>query len=311
MMKKIPVIATIAHAYRFVFQDFLAIIRVMWVTWALLLAVMLLARGPMTAFNLAMASHDFSLMQGQWTWITVFYLATFVAMFIQMTGLTQLALGQKTGSPYFYFSLAKPVWRLIGATLLVMLALIAVAIAYALVAAALGWLLRMALTAYASQIMGRAVTGILILIAVAIAYGGFIYCAVRFFFLLAPVTLAEERIGLNRAWTLTKANFWRCFLIMLSILVPFCAIEIAGLLALAGPLPLLPHGNSAVALAALREAQRGWQFSSATRMQHYWYLTYPLAGILGAIFYGLSCAAQAFAYRALTDGEASAPVAGD
>jgi hypothetical protein len=308
-MKKIPVIATIAHAYRFAFHDFIAIIRVMWVTWALFIAVMLLARGPMMTFNLAMASHDFTLMRGQWTWMVVFYLATFIAIFIQTTGLTQLALGQKTGSPYFYFSLAKPVWRLIGATLLVMLALIAVAIAYTLVAAASGWLLRMALTAYASQIVGSAVTGILILIALAIAYCGFIYCAVRFFFLLAPVTLAEERISLNRAWTLTKRNFWRCFLIMLSILVPFCAIEIAGLFALAGPMPLLPHGNSAAAFAALREAQRAWQFSSTMRMQHYWYLTYPLAGILGAIFYGLSCGAQAFAYRALT--QASAPVAGD
>jgi hypothetical protein len=44
---------------------------------------------------------------------------------------------------------------------------------------------------------------------------------------------------------------------------------------------------------------------------HYWYLTYPLGIAIMVVFYGLAMGGPCFAYRALTEGEASAPIAAD
>ena len=41
----------------------------------------------------------------------------------------------------------------------------------------------------------------------------------------------------------------------------------------------------------------------------HWYIAYPLALVFVVVFYGLAVGAQCFAYRALTEGEASAPIA--
>ncbi|HMH65647.1 MAG TPA: hypothetical protein VK515_08680, partial [Rhizomicrobium sp.] len=99
--------------------------------------------------------------------------------------------------------------------------------------------------------------------------------------------------------------------VILSILIPFCVIEIGGLLALAGPMPLLPAGHAPAQLAAFQAAQRAWHMTSTLQMQRLWFITYPLAGLLTALFYGLSCGAQVFAYRTLTQDEGLAPIAGD
>jgi hypothetical protein len=46
-------------------------------------------------------------------------------------------------------------------------------------------------------------------------------------------------------------------------------------------------------------------------MYHYWYISFPLTIVFVVLFYGLCTGAQCFAYRSLTDGEASGPVAAD
>ncbi|MBW8707683.1 MAG: hypothetical protein JF627_00165, partial [Alphaproteobacteria bacterium] len=299
MKRKIPVGATIAHAYRFAFREFIPIIRIMWLPYVLLIAAALLLRRPMAAFNVATATHDFGLIRAELGWVILFYLVTFLAIFMQMTGLTQLALGQPTGSRYFYFSLAKPLWRMIGGVLLAMLSLLAVTITYILAVLLLGFLLRMALTAYAPA-AATVVLTLLALVAMLVGYCAFIYAFVRFVFVLVPVIVAESRIGVSRAWTLTRGNFWRGFLILLSILVPFAVIEIGGLLAIAGPMPFMPAGNTPAQLEAYHAAQKAWQAASAVHIQHLWYVIYPVSAVLTALFYGLTCAAQAFAYRKLT-----------
>jgi hypothetical protein len=44
-------------------------------------------------------------------------------------------------------------------------------------------------------------------------------------------------------------------------------------------------------------------------MANRWYLTLPLSGALMLFQLGAGCAAQVFAYRALTENENSAPIA--
>jgi hypothetical protein len=43
----------------------------------------------------------------------------------------------------------------------------------------------------------------------------------RLFFFIAPVVVAEEQIGLVRAWELGGGNFWRMFATAFVVFVPF------------------------------------------------------------------------------------------
>jgi hypothetical protein len=309
-MIKIPVGKTIAHAYGFAFQNFLAIIAVMWPAWVLMVGIMLLLRGDIAALTQASATHDFSRLQGHWAPLLLAYLVILVLLFVQIAGITRLSLGLPMPSRYYYFSLGKPVWRLIGAALLTIIAMAAVLIVYAVVIFVLGLAIRIFLHDRSST-LANAIMALLAALAFLVGYCGVIFMMARFFFLLAPVVVAEETANIGRAWLLTNRNFWRMFLIILSILLPLCAIEIAGILALAGPMPLMPRGNAPEQLLAFRQAQQAWQLAYASRSQTYWYLIYPAWALLSVLMYGVSCAAQAFAYRALTEGEVSTPVAAD
>ena len=309
-MTKIPVGKTIAHAYKFTFQNFLTIISVMWPAWVLIVGIMFLLRGDLAALTHASATRDFSQLRGHWGPLLLAYLVILVLLFMQIAGLTRLSLGLPMPSRYYYFSLGKPVWRLIGAVLLTIIAIAAVLIAYVLVIFVLGLVTRIFLHDQ-SSVLAKAILGLLAALAFLAGYCGVIFMTARFFFLLTPVVVAEETINIGRAWLLTNRNFWRMFLIILSILLPFCMIEIAGIMALAGPMPLVPQGSAPEQLLAFRQAQQAWQLSYALKTQTYWYLIYPAWALLSVLLYGVSCAAQAFAYRALTENEASAPVAAD
>lgn len=46
-------------------------------------------------------------------------------------------------------------------------------------------------------------------------------------------------------------------------------------------------------------------------LSHYWYVAYPVSIIVLVLFYGIYISAPCFAWRALTDDEASVPVAAD
>jgi hypothetical protein len=54
---------------------------------------------------------------------------------------------------------------------------------------------------------------------------GFLYVIFRWSFFIAPVVVAEGRIGLGRAWQLGRGNFWRIFAILLIVSLP---ISVAG-----------------------------------------------------------------------------------
>jgi hypothetical protein len=307
-MTKIPVGKTIAHAYRFTFQNFVPIICVMWPAWVLMAVIMFFMRGDFVALTQASATRNFTLLQGHLGRLLLSYLVIFVLLFMQITGLTRLSLGLPMPSRHYYFSLGKPVWRLIGAVLLTVLAIAAVVAVYALAIFVLGLVAAVFLHGQTAG-AAKAIVALLTVLALLIAYCGMIFMVARFFFLLAPVVVAEESINIGRAWLLTNRNFWRIFLIVLSIVVPFGVIEVAGLMALAGPMPLLPQGNSPDQLLAFQQAQRAWQLSYMSRMFDYWYLVFPAGALLSVLIYGVSCAAQAFAYRQLTLGEALTPVA--
>jgi hypothetical protein len=69
---------------------------------------------------------------------------------------------------------------------------------------------------------GLAVAGLIVLWLVELCV--FVYASVRLIYFLPAVVVAEERIGLGRAWALGGGNFWRIVLVFVVSVVPVAII---------------------------------------------------------------------------------------
>lgn len=311
-MQKIPVGATIAQAYRFAFGDFIRILGVMWPAMLLMWLPSLLMRQRMMTLSLQMAARDYSSLRELWPLIALLYLTAFVLIFMQVIGIAQLALERHKGPAWFYFSLGKPVWRLIGSFLLLFVALIVGWIVILVGGLIVGFLLGLIGKAVNNAAFGM-VTAALIGLAFVVLWCGYFYSVVRLTFLLTPVVAAgEEGFALGRSWTIGKGNFWRMFGVLLATLGPFIILEIAfvfGIMFRGVPFP--PPHPTAVQTAVYQAALNARMLELMNGMNHYWYIAYPLTIAVVVVFYGLCTGAQCFAYRALTRGDTSVPVAAD
>jgi hypothetical protein len=300
-MSKIPVGATIAHAYRFAFRDFFRILGVMWLTMAIMWLPGLLLQSRMTG----LATHDPAMLRQMLPFFIPFYLLALLLMSMQFIGLARLALGLHRGPAWIYFSLGKPVWRLIGSILLLVVAMI------------VGWLIALLGTLLIGFLLGlvakaanfpplTATIAFVIAIGIIAVWCGYFYCLIRLTFLLLPV-IADERPGLalGEAWTLGKGNFWRMFAVLLVIMLPFLILEGIMFLWLFHGVPF-PHAPATTEqTASFQAALNAHMVTMVNGISHYWYLIYPVAVVFTVILYGMAVAAQCFAYRSL------APVAGD
>jgi hypothetical protein len=228
------------------------------------------------------------------------YLIVLILFFAQIATVTKVALGKRRQIPLIDFPFGKDMWRLLGAFIVAGLAIAAMLIAFALVSGALGFLL-------GAMGAGKTMLAIFVGLLFMIGYGGAIFVTFRFLFLLAPVNIAEQRLGIGRAWQLSQGNFWRSFLIVLCILLPMIVVEYAAIFAAIG-LPPMPHGEGPQAFEARRME---WNIAIMQAVVTYWYIALPLLALLMVLYIGTCCGAQAFAYRTLTEGEASSPVAAD
>lgn len=304
-MKKIPVGATIAQAYGFAFSRFPSVFRVLWLPMLLAWIPSLALQSRLQALSAGMMAHDISAIAQLWTILLPLYLFIFVLMCMQAIGVLRLVLGQQQPS-WFYFSLGRPVWRLFGNVLLMIL----IAFLGILAAVLAGLLVNFLLDAIAKAANFPALTATLHFISaisfIAIWCAWF-YCFVRLTFLLAPViATGEPGMALGRAWTLGKGNFWRMFAVLLSFLLPFFILEVAlvfGMMFRGISFP--PPHPSAEQQAAFHAAMQARQAEMAGAIYHYWYISFPLLVVVMVLFYGLSAAAQAFAWRAVTSDEVS------
>ncbi len=286
-MTKIPVGATIAHAYRFAFGNALAVLKAIWMPLLAQLAVISLAAKQMLPILVATQSHDPSVagligpLLLTFPFLMIFFSAEFAAA-------TQLALGRPRS--WLDLPFGKRTWFLLGGFLAATGAIIAVALAAILAA----WLLTFVLGILLKTMPGvRLAVAILL---VAIFFCGLIFIAMRFLFLLAPVNISEQRLGVQRAWELSAGNFWRIFLITLAIAAPVGVINYAYGIALAGWPPILVGAGQ----DAQRAAETAWRIRQMTAMIDRWYLTLPLGALMTLFQFGAGCSAQVFAYRVRT-----------
>jgi hypothetical protein len=306
-MKNIPVGPAIVHAYRFAFGEFPALVRVAWLPLGITLILNIVLAPQMMALSRGLPTRDFSGVTMAWWLLAPLYVVAMIAAFMQFTAIFQFALGrpEATQHRWFYFSLERPLWRMIGAFLLLALTMAALAVVYLLAVIAVGLLFGAGFRlAHMSDSAIRTVAGLDVLLAFAAGYCGGIYCAVRFGFLLFPATIALERVALFQSWLTSHHNFWRMFGISLAVFLPVLAAMLLALYLL-GAFPAIPRGVSNAQIAALQAAASTAMFA---RMQSYWYLYYPANAALSLVVAGLAAGAQSFAWRALTDETTSNPL---
>jgi hypothetical protein len=290
-MDKIPVGATVARAYNFAFGQFFKILGIMWLPWAIVAALGFLMFRQSTAFMTAAAGGGSPEAGSVLLLLIPFYIVMIVLIAMQMVGITEEVLGRRRGSPYFYFNIGRSLWLTAASFLLLMVAIILGGIAVGIV---VGLLSALVLTAGA----GGALVAMLAIIA---AYCGLIFVMVRLSFLIVPVVVAEDRMGLPRAWALSRGNFWRIFVILLAVIGPAIILELVFVFGFLfhGMPPIVPAGSSPAQQQAAQAAVQAWSAGIASRMTGFWYITYPLFLVFMVIFYGLIASSEAFAYRAL------------
>jgi hypothetical protein len=299
MTGKIPVGATVTRAYRFAFMNIVNNLGAIWLPVVLLWVVSLFLFLPLTNATPQIANDPGALLRLAPRFI-LFGFAALVLVTAQVAPLTKEALGLRTGNAFLQFPFGAATWRLLASYLLLCLAIVAVYVAI-LIATLIGGL---ALGLAASSGKGAATTlvvGIVGFLGIVAAFCAIIYIVVRLSFLIAPVVVAERRISLMRAWLLTHGNFWRIFIILLSVVIPFIILDFAYIYAIYGAniFPPVSALGSAQALSGWQTHQQQSALVTMRWSQQHWYIVYPLGLFFGLILYGLFAGISVFAYRSL------------
>jgi hypothetical protein len=287
---KIPVGKTLEAAFTFGFRNFLSILGTVWfpalVAIALIGGIALLAFAGMhgnfpdpkldpIGFTHAMV-HLGGLMG--WVWIVFIVIGAMIQV-----GLLRKALGLHPGPVFIYFSLGADVWRMIGAMFLIFLIMIGLCIA-AVVAGFAAYGIAHVATGEPGSYWIASLAGIVL-------FCIYIYIAVRISYFVPVVVVAENHIGIGRAWSLAAGNFWRIFAIVIVISL---AVNIAaGMLQSAFAPPFMMTFSQPVDPS---EFLRNYM--------HYLSSAGPIIGLVSllqmVLLYGLLAGAAANAYRAVT-----------
>ena len=214
-MNKIPVGETVSGAYSFAFTKILSVLGVFWLPY-LLFGVIVAAAvhflAPGLPSQIMHGPWDLSLAMSFRRVSGIIFLVGILASAMVTVGLQRKALGLHPGPMFFFFSLGAPVWLLIVAYILAILVIIFVVAITVGVCVAV-W--------FAAGHIGSP-AGAVALRAIAIIAGvcWLIYLEVRLLFFLPAVVVAENTIGLGRAWTLAGGIFWRIIGVLIVVFLP-------------------------------------------------------------------------------------------
>jgi hypothetical protein len=233
-MAKIPLERTIESAYRFGFTKFLSVLGVLWlpalIVCALAVGVVYLTWGDIAHWHslrsMTVMTDDgrpspetmeaiFLAVASVMRFASLIVLVALIARAMVTVGVLRKALGLHEGPVFVYFSLAAPVWRMVGAMILAMLIVFGVAIALSIAVAIV-----FGATAYVPEGAAWALRAL----AIVVAALWMIYMCFRLFFFLPAVVVAESRIGIGRAWSLGGGNFWRMFIVLIAVFLPIAIV---------------------------------------------------------------------------------------
>ncbi|HEY2070864.1 MAG TPA: hypothetical protein VGG48_15020 [Rhizomicrobium sp.] len=288
-MNKIPVGDTIAEAYSFTFGSLGVIIGLIW------LPMVLIAVGGFTANLIYTRVMDAAVAEGRigaqgQAAIAMFAWSMFAMLLysIVIVAVTRQALGLRKGPALFHFALGTLEFRSFVALL---------GFAIVMCVFAFGILLVFVSLFYAGSQAGGVGLGLVAAYLALIAGIGFlIYIGARLGFLLFATVVAEEKGGLQRAWTLSQGNFWRIFLIGLATIGPLLFINDIIYYQIVGAQIFENIMKLATSPALQDTINRQNSQLIAERMPYIMGLSLLLAPFSA----GLSLGGPAFAYRALT-----------
>ncbi|HWD29168.1 MAG TPA: hypothetical protein VG387_18480 [Rhizomicrobium sp.] len=298
-MPKIPVIATVAAAYRYAFANYLRLLGVAWASTLVLSIVVIGLFMPMIlAMEQGLIGGDPMAAVRSVGPLFLFEALLLLLLLIAPIGVTRLIFGRPVTWPYFYFGLGGDYWRLVLASMILGLMLIGVGIAVSIPIGILAGSAAVSAGPHADPVALQAqiqaqmqVYRPFIIVPI---YAAMLFIAVRFGFFLPAIVVEEKRVGIGRNWTLTRGNSWRIAGIVVLLFLPLVAlgaIQFAAIAAFGGPNYMDMFGVPPASLKASGAILRiyldhGVLYGAAML------LLYPL-------FYGPFLAASAHAYRAI------------
>ena len=133
----------------------------------------------------------------------------------------------------------------------------------------------------------------------------YIYAAVRLFFFLPAIVVAENRIGLGRSWSLGGGNFWRIVVIFLLIVIPVGFV--ANIIMQMTVLPIIMGEVAKFHFEAAKTDHE--QFAQVGRLLHVIWHALPIIILISLLqriaILGLMSGAIGKAYNALTKPDAA------
>ena len=302
-MAGIPLGKTIEASYRFAFANILSVFGIVWLPSLIFLAVLGVAAwlvwpdiqtlqsvhlqgGNGSHFALTDEDRDqvMHVLRSAGRFAVPVGLAGLAMRAMIAVGVLEKALGRRERPVFVYFSLGAPVWRMIGASLMAGIAVFGVVLATGFAVAGLLW----GVAHYAGGISGLAKFA-----SVAAAATWIVYVALRLVFFLPAVVVAEERIGLARAWALGRGNVWRILGLMLAVLLPAAIVD--GILS-----RLLTGGMTMTAIAGQAASPAQALAAVLSRLHGVWPLLLALDIVYVTLMTGLALGAMANAYKAVT-----------
>jgi hypothetical protein len=287
---KIPVGKTLEAAFSFTFRNFFSVLGTVW--FPLLIAVVLvvgLAVFSFTGVQGEFQSETFdraALMQllprfaGVMVW---FWFVIIIAGAMIQVGLLRKALGLHPAPVFIFFSLGPDVWRMIGALFLVALISIGLALGFVVAGFVVYGIAHVAIGEPGSYWLAGWAAFVL--------WCAFIYSMVRLTYFVPVIVVAEQHIGLSRAWDLGRGNFWR--ILAITIVLSLAVNIVAGMIQSTFAPPFAMTMGQPIPPAEFLKTYMTYMRSMG-----------PLIGIvtiLQMIFlYGLMAGAAANAYRAVT-----------
>jgi len=290
---KVPVVQTIRHAYSFATGKFWTVLQLTWLPFLLINVVIYFLIPAVIDFNAGFEIRDSATLAHRLPQLLAACVGISFLFVMQFASVFPFALGQKTDVPPVSFPLGKTYWRLVLASAIMVGISVVLVVLLGMVGGVTGGILSAstgAINGFPPDERPLIVARYAKLISTTFMYAGTVAIAARQVFLLAPTIVAEERLGLGRAWNLSRGNFWRLCAVIIAIAIPFavfCVVEQKFLMP-----ELLFAGTEAAALAEATHAMM--------RIQQYWYIILPLSGIASIFMAGLVCGAQSFAYRAVS-----------
>jgi len=293
-LMKMPVGETLEGAFSFAFRNILSVLGTVWFPYLIAAAIVggavYLVHPDWSAFTLA--STDPTAFFAELRRVSLIFPVTWLVVLVTdsmvRVGLMRKALGLHEGPVFIYYSLGAPVWRMVGASLL--LALIIFAIVIAAIAVCAGTI------AVCGSYLQQPVRGLVDTIMVAAAILATFYTIIRFFFFLPAVVVAEERIGLGRAWELGRGNVLRIIVVVLAISLA-TQFVFGTLTSAIMPMGTFPRFGDHV----VPQDVMNWEMNMLHTAGPWLLVIWVLQSIVTA---ALMTGAAAFAYRKVTAGDA-------